>query len=301
MPNEPGGLRERSEAQSAPRVVIVTGYSGSGKSTVVHALEDLGFFCIDNLPIPLLPKVVELASSGASRSIGAVAFVVDIRERDFLDQADRIIEQLHAEGARVDVVFLEADEETLLRRYSATRRPHPAASDGGTIREAIAREGALLAVLRTHADWILDTSNETPHTLKALVKERFGDETQQFRITLLTFGFKYGLPAESDLVFDVRFLANPYFVEEMREHTGLDEDVRAYVLGQDETGGFLGLFRQVADFLLPLYEREGKAYLTIGIGCTGGRHRSVAVAEAIAVRLRGRGWHVTVRHRDVEK
>lgn len=300
MANESDGLRERSDAQSGPRVVIVTGYSGSGKSTVVHALEDLGFFCIDNLPLPLLPKVVELASTGESRSIGAVAFVVDVRERDFLDQADQIIEQLHAEGARVDVVFLEADDETLLRRYSATRRPHPA-SDGGTVREGIALERQLLADLREHADWVIDTSPETPHTLKAMVKERFGDETPQFRVSLLTFGFKYGLPQESDLVFDVRFLANPYFVEGMRDHTGLDADVRDYVLGQDETGGFLGLFRQVADFLLPLYEREGKAYLTIAIGCTGGRHRSVAVAEAIAIRLRGRGWPVTVRHRDVEK
>lgn len=300
MPDETDGLRERSEAQSTPRVVIVTGYSGSGKSTVIHALEDLGFFCIDNLPVPLLPKVVELAASGASRSIGAVAFVVDTRERDFLDQADETIEQLHAEGARVDVVFLEADDETMLRRYSATRRPHPA-SDGGTVREGIARERELLADLREHADWVIDTSEHTPHTLKALVKDRFGDESNQLRITLLTFGFKYGLPLESDLVFDVRFLSNPYFVEEMRERTGLDADVRDYVLGQDETGGFLRLFRQVADFLLPLYEREGKAYLTIAIGCTGGRHRSVAVAEAIAIRLRGRGWDVAVRHRDVEK
>ena len=301
MDNETDGLRERSEATSVPRVVIVTGYSGSGKSTVINALEDLGFFCIDNLPVPLLPKVVELASTGASRSIDAVAFVVDTRERGFLDQADEIIEQLHQEGARVDVVFLEADEDTMLRRYSATRRPHPA-SDGGTIREGIARERELLADLRHHADWVIDTSQHTPHTLKAIVKQRFGDEdSAKMRVTLLTFGFKYGLPTESDLVFDVRFLQNPYFVEELREGTGLDPEVRDYVLGQDETGGFIGLFRQVADFLLPLYEREGKSYLTIAIGCTGGRHRSVAVSEAIASRLRGRGWDVAVRHRDVEK
>lgn len=300
MPTESDGLRERSDAMSAPRVVIVSGYSGSGKSTVVHALEDLGYFCIDNLPVPLLPKVLELAATSGSRSISNVAFVVDTREREFLHQASSIIEQLHAEAARVDVVFLEADDETLLRRYSATRRPHPA-SDGGGVREGIARERELLTELRAHADWVIDTSDHSPHELKALVKDRFGHHASGLRITLLTFGFKYGLPAESDLVFDVRFLPNPYFVEEMREHTGLDQDVRDYVLGQPDTGKFLGLFREIADFLLPLYEREGKSYLTIAIGCTGGRHRSVSVAEAIAARLRGRGWDVSVRHRDVEK
>lgn len=301
MGSDEHDLRERSEVLS-PRVVIVTGYSGSGKSTVVHALEDLGFFCIDNLPVPLLPKVLELAATTGNRSVGSFAFVVDTRERQFLGQADEMIEQLQAEGARVDVVFLEADDETLLRRYSQTRRPHPAVTEGGTVREGIAAERELLSDLRKHADWLIDTATHTPHTLKALVKERFGGEKDaSLQLSLLTFGFKYGLPPECDLVFDVRFLTNPYFVEGMRELTGLDNDVRDYVLGQPEAGGFLGLFRQVADFLLPLYEREGKAYLTIGLGCTGGRHRSVAVAEAIAIRLRGRGWDVTVRHRDVEK
>ena len=300
MSDQPAGLRERSEAQIGPRVVIVTGYSGSGKSTVVHALEDAGYFCIDNLPIPLLPKVVELAATGVSRAINRVAFVVDTRERAFLGEATSTIEQMHAEGTRVDVVFLEADDETLLRRYSATRRPHPT-SDGGSVRDGIDRERELLSDLRAHADWIIDTSTLTPHQLKALVKQRMGDEPHELKVTLLTFGFKYGLPAESDLVFDVRFLQNPYFVEELREGTGLDPEVRDYVLGQEETGGFLRLFRQVADFLLPLYEAEGKSYLTIAIGCTGGRHRSVAVAEAIAIRLRGRGWAVGVTHRDVEK
>lgn len=300
MPTEPAGLRERSELLG-PRVVIVTGYSGSGKSTAIHALEDLGFFCIDNLPVPLLPKVFELAASGASRSIGSVAIVVDTRERDFLAQANETIERLHNEGASIDVMFLEADEDTLIRRYSATRRPHPA-SDGGTVREGIQRERALLAELREHADWVIDTTDETVHTLKALVKQHYGGtEEQALKITLLSFGFKYGLPPESDLVFDVRFLNNPYFVEGLREGTGLDKDVRDYVLGQDEAGGFLSLIRQVSDFLLPLYEREGKSYLTLAVGCTGGRHRSVAIAEAIGVRLRGRGWHVAVQHRDIEK
>ena len=170
------------------------------------------------------------------------------------------------------------------------------------MREGIALERKLLEDLREQADWLIDTSQHTPHTLKALVKEHFDEESERrLRITLMSFGFKYGLPPESDLVFDVRFLPNPYFVEGMRERTGLQDDVRDYVLGQPETGQFLGIFRQTADFLLPLYEREGKAYLTVGIGCTGGRHRSVAVTEALASRLRGRGWDVSIAHRDVEK
>lgn len=300
MQEEEAGLREPSEIAS-PRVVIVTGYSGSGKSTVMHALEDLGFFCIDNLPVPLLPKVVELVTTSGNRPATMFAFVVDTREREFLDRAAETLEVLHAEGARVEVLFLEADAETLLRRFSATRRRHPT-SDGGTVRDGIARERELLAELREHADWVIDTSSHTPHTLKGLVQERFwGEELQRMQITLLTFGYKYGLPAEADLVFDLRFLPNPYFVEGMREQTGLQDEVRDYVLAAPEAGGFLQMFRQFAEFALPLYEREGKAYLTVALGCTGGRHRSVCMAEAIAMRLRGRGWDVQLRHRDVEK
>lgn len=299
MTDDSSGLNERTETQS-PRVVIVTGYSGSGKSTVANALEDLGFFVIDNLPVPLLPKVLELAATSENRQQLRFAFVVDTREREFLDRAGETIEQLHEEGARVDIVFLEADDETLIRRYSETRRPHPLSGEGGTVRDGIARERELLTGLRHSADWIIDTTNHTVHTVKARVKERFGEEEESsLRITILTFGYKHGVPPESDLVFDVRFLGNPYFVEELRDLSGLDEEVRDYVLGQHETGGFLSLFRRISDFLLPLYEREGKAYLTISIGCTGGQHRSVAVSEAISSRLRGQGWDVTVRHRDV--
>lgn len=295
--NADSGLREFSEG-NAPRVVIVTGYSGSGKSTVVRALEDLDFFCIDNLPVPLLPKVLELASTSQGRSIQAFGFVVDTREREFLSAADDMIAQLQNEGARVEVLFLEAEPDVLVRRYSESRRPHPA-SDGGSVRDGIEREAELLSALRALASWQVDTSAMTPHELKAAVKARYGEaESARMRVSLLTFGFKHGLPPEADLVFDVRFLRNPYFVEGMREQTGLDEPVRDFVLGQPETGGFLTLFRKIGDFLLPLYEREGKAYLTIAIGCTGGQHRSVAIGEAIASRLRGGGWDVVVRHRD---
>lgn len=291
-------MEEMSEVTANPRVVIISGLSGSGKTTTVRALEDLGFFCIDNMPVPLLPKVLELASGRTSPSIQSFAFVVDTRERAFLDEADETIEQLRAEGAIVEVIFLEASDEMLIQRYSESRRPHPA-SDGGTVRDGIARERQLLAELRAHAGWIIDTSEKTVHDLKASIKGHFtGESKSTLKITILSFGFKHGLPRECDLVFDVRFLANPYFVEELRPQSGLDCDVRDYVLGQPEAGGVLQLMRQVGDFMLPLYEREGKSYLTVGIGCTGGQHRSVAISEAVAVRWRGRGWQVEVRHRD---
>lgn len=296
-------MEETSEARDMlPKVVVVTGLSGSGKSTVVKALEDLGFFCIDNLPVPLFPKVLELTHQNKSGpGIQNFAFVVDTRERTFLHQAEPIIAQLRAEGMKVEVLFLDTDDERLIQRYSETRRPHPL-SEGGTVRDGIKRERELLMGLRDQADLVIDTSTHTVHTLKALVGEHFGEKSViGLQITVLSFGFKYGLPPECDLVFDVRFLPNPYFVEGMREKTGLQTDVRDYVLGAPETATVLQLLRQVGETLLPLYEREGKAYLTVGIGCTGGKHRSVALTEAIAARWRGRGWNVQTRHRDVER
>lgn len=295
-------MEEFSESHvTGPRVVIVSGLSGSGKSTAVRALEDMGFFCIDNLPVPLLPKVLELAnSSKSSPSIRDFAFVVDTREREFLHDADVTLEQLRAEGANVEVIFLEAQDEKLIQRYSETRRPHPMAPDG-SVREGIAREREMLSALREHADVVVDSTAHTVHSLKALIKDHFSNEVSStLTVNLLSFGFKHGLPPECDLVFDVRFLPNPYFVEGLREQTGLDAPVRDYVLGQSEAGGVLQLLRHVGDFMLPLYEREGKHYLTVGIGCTGGKHRSVAISEAVAMRWRGKGWKVQVRHRDIE-
>lgn len=285
----------------APYVVILTGLSGSGKSTAVNALEDLGFFCIDNLPVPLLPKVLELATTGGA-SFESLAFVIDTRERMFLDDAEGMIGTLRDEELDLRVVFLEADEETLVRRYSETRRRHPMSDDGGPVREAIRKERDHLSSLRELADQVVDTSDHTVHSLKSLFQERYGEGGErQFAITVLSFGFKHGLPSECDLVFDLRFLPNPYFVDELRDQDGRDEDVQAYVLGQPETGRFISHFQEMAEFVLPLYESEGKSYLTIGIGCTGGRHRSVAVAEALQSRLRGRDWDVQIRHRDVDR
>ena len=287
-----------SRPKPGHRVIIVSGVSGSGKSTAIKALEDSGFFCIDNLPIPLLPKVLELS---ASTEVQDFAFVVDTRELQFLSDADEVITQLRAEGVNLRVIFFDADDETLIRRYSETRRPHPM-SEGGTVRDGIRRERELLHTLRHHADQVIETSGHTPHTLKAFVKKEFGgNKDTSLQISILSFGYKHGLPLECDLVFDVRFLPNPYFVEGLRHKTGLDPEVRDFVLGQNETGKFIQIFRSVSDFMLPLYVREQKTYLTIGIGCTGGHHRSVAVAESIGLRLRGKSWKVDVRHRDIEK
>jgi RNase adapter protein RapZ len=296
------GVSEVSAAQDAkpPRVVIITGMSGSGKSTAMRALEDAGFFCIDNMPVPLLPKVLDLASGRAGgRAPQPYAFVVDTREREFLSEAGEVIDQLVSEGVQVQIIFLEADDDTLVRRYSETRRRHPM-SDLGTVRDGIARERKMLEPLRERASTILDTTRHNVHSLKELLQGHMaGDAAPSLQITVLSFGFKYGLPPECDLVFDVRFLPNPYFVEGLREKTGLDEEVSAYVLSLPDAVRLLDHLQQMWEFMLPLYDREGKSYLTLAIGCTGGRHRSVALAQVISARLRAAGWTTEVRHRDV--
>ena len=285
-----------------PRVVIITGLSGSGKSTAIRALEDLGYFCIDNLPVPLLPKVLELSNSGPSRQEWKrLAFVVDTRDHVHLDQADATLDQLHGEGIEVQILFLEAHEDVLVRRFSETRRRHPL-SPTGNVRDGIRLERDHLENLRRRATLVVDTSQHTVHTLKALVQDHFsGSADPPFSIPILSFGFKYGLPLECDLLFDLRFLPNPYFIEELRPQTGLDEPVRQFVQSLPEATRFLSLFQEISEFLLPLYEREGKSYLTIGIGCTGGKHRSVVMTESIAESLSAHGWNTAVKHRDVPR
>jgi UPF0042 nucleotide-binding protein len=291
---ELGNLDNGAQDLKPSRVVIITGMSGSGKSTAMRALEDAGFFCIDNMPVPLLPKVLELAAGRARH----YAFVVDTREREFLGEAGQVIDRLMSEGVQVQVIFLEADDDALVRRYSETRRRHPM-SDGGTVRDGIARERQMLEPLRERASLIVNTTTHTVHSLRDFLQEHVATHTApRLHITILSFGFKHGLPPECDLVLDVRFLPNPYFVEGLREKTGLDEDVAAYVLGQPETVRLLELCMASWSFMLPLYEREGKSYLTLGIGCTGGRHRSVALAQVVSQRLRAAGWDTEVRHRD---
>ena len=280
---------------ASPNVVIISGMSGSGKSTAMRALEDLGFFCIDNLPVPLLPRVLELT---ATREERPYAFVVDTRERKFLSEVGETIEQLRGGGADVQVIFLHASDHKLVQRYSETRRRHPLSGEG-TVREGIQQERELLEPLREMADVMLDTTAHTVHTLRALIQEIVSEVSEPaLTLTLLSFGFKHGVPTECDLVQDVRFLPNPHFVEGLRERTGLEKDVSDYVLGFDVTREFLNRWMELLEFTLPLYKREGKTYLTVGIGCTGGKHRSVALIEEIARRLRGQGVRVNIRHRD---
>ena len=297
------GLAQESAGSvvGGARVVVITGMSGSGKSTAMRALEDAGFFCIDNLPVPLLPRVLELtAARGAGEGSlpKLYAFVVDTREREFLPQAGAIIGQLRAEGVAVQVIFLEASDDVLMQRYSETRRRHPL-SDGGTVRDGIERERALLAPLRELSNAMVDTTQHTVHTLKALVQSLVSEVSESsLVVTVLTFGFKYGLPSECDLVWDVRFLPNPYFDLSLRDKTGLDREVSHFVMGHVEAERFVELVMQQLDYTLPLYVREGKTYLTMGIGCTGGKHRSVTLGEVLGGLLRSRGVRVMVRHRD---
>jgi UPF0042 nucleotide-binding protein len=278
------------------RVLVVTGLSGAGKSTVLRALEDLGYFCVDNLPLPLVERFVELL--GASGETDRAAIVVDAREGEFLRMWRDVAGALRAHGHAVEVLFLDAPDESLLRRFSETRRRHPLAGDD--LRAGMARERKLLAALREDSSAVVDTGNLNVHQLKGIIQERYGRQGGALSTTLLSFGFKHGFPAEADVVLDVRFLPNPYFVESLSGQTGLDAQVARFVLENDDAREFLKKIEDLLQFSLPRFEREGKAYLTVAIGCTGGRHRSVAVAEEIGRRLAGQ-WSVTVRHRDLER
>jgi RNase adapter protein RapZ len=279
------------------RIVVITGLSGSGKSTAIRALEDVGFFCIDNLPAVLLPKLTELGAA-AGGEIHQFALVIDAREGRFLGDAPRAIEDARRAGHLVEVLFLDADDDALLRRFSETRRRHPLAPDR-TVSEGIAAERDLLRDLRRIADQTIDTSALTVHELKGVIQARFAPPDKQGpAVTVISFGYRYGLPAQSDLVFDVRFLPNPFFVETLKGLDGNDERVARYVLDRPEGREFLAKATDLLEFLLPQYQTEGKAYLTAAIGCTGGKHRSVAVANALGERLRTAGRAVKIWHRD---
>lgn len=278
------------------KVVIVTGVSGAGKSTGLRALEDLGFYCADNLPMPLLPKFIELL--GAREEIARAALVVDARSGDFLDDATPVLSALRAAGHQVEVLFLDAPDDALLRRFSETRRRHPLA--GGNVREGIAEERKCLEPLRAEANQIIDTRDLTVHGLRALVLERFGRAESRLAVTLLSFGFKHGLPTEADIVLDVRFLPNPFFIEGLSGQTGQDEPVRRFVLDNPETRLLLAKAEDLLSLCLAAFEREGKSYATVAIGCTGGRHRSVAVAAELGRRL-GNVASIQVRHRDLDR
>ncbi len=280
-------------------VVLVTGLSGGGKSTAIRALEDAGFFCIDNLPVPLLGKLVELFEASAEHR--RLAVTVDIREPRYLAEAPARVAELRARGVPLRVVFLDASDAALQRRFSETRRRHPLAPEG-TISEAIAEERGALAALRALADEVIDTSALNIHELKALLSGRFASQGGvQLSVDVTSFGFRNGVPPQADLVFDVRFLPNPHFVPELRPRTGRDPEVAAYVLEHAETRELLAKMTDLCTFLLPRYRREGKAYLTIAIGCTGGKHRSVALARALAATLGGEGISIRVSDRDADR
>jgi UPF0042 nucleotide-binding protein len=283
------------------RVLVISGFSGSGKSTAVRVLEDEGFFCIDNLPVQLFPTIIELVQK-AQETVPGVALVMDIRGRDFLKGFEKIFQEIDDAGHTVEIIFFDATDEVLIRRFSETRRRHPAL-ESGSVPEGIRYEREQLAGLRRLATLVIDTSELNVHQLKEMVLARVKGESGARRMTihLQSFGYRYGIPLESDLVMDVRFLPNPHFVPELKPFTGLDHRVRNFVLEKPETAQFLARFEGLLEYLLPAYRREGKSYLTISIGCTGGRHRSVALVEELRGFFVRAGIAVKVSHRDMEK
>jgi len=280
-------------------VVIITGLSGSGMSSALKSFEDLGYFAIDNLPVQLIPTFVRLCDE--SNKIDRTAFVIDVRSREFLGMFPRIREELASRGDHVTVLFLEADDDVLLRRYGETRRPHPLPDQN--VIAAIKQERELLSEIRDLSDYVIDTSEHTVHSLRDAIKDRFAEEgsAKDLAVTILSFGFRHGLPRGLDMLLDVRFLSNPHFVPDLRPLTGRDPAVVEYLQSQPEVNETVRRFVDLLDFLLPRFQREGKSYLTVGVGCTGGRHRSVMVGERVADLLRERGHQLKVVHRDIDK
>jgi len=282
-------------------LVIITGLSGSGKSTAIAALEDVGFFCVDNMPVDLLPNFLELPLQSDSELPG-VAFLMDLREKGFVTRQEIVLGDLRQKGVRFEIIFLEADEKILVQRFSTTRRQHPLARGQGLM-AGIQTEAQLLRPLRAAANFVIDTTRLNVHELKANVIEIVKAKRSliPMQIHVLSFGFKYGLPPEADLLMDVRFLLNPYFVPELKLLDGEAPAIREFVLTSAEAVAFMAQYTELLDFLIPLYEREGKTRLSIAVGCTGGRHRSVAIARAlhdhIAVSRKG----VELTHRDINQ
>lgn len=286
------------------RYLIVTGQSGAGKTACVRFLEDQGSFCMDNMPPMMLPKLVDAFSAAPIRQ-NSVTIAMDVRSGEFFD-ADAVagmISELRKMGHRIDIIFMEASDETLLDRYKETRREHPLTQEGLTLMEAIMEERTRLQPLRETANYVIDTTGLRSRALVSLLKKTLGkldEETPIMRAEVMSFGFKRGLPRQADLVMDVRFLPNPFYIEELRQHSGLDADVRDYVINNPTADEFLRRWKEMLHFLIPHYQEEGKHRLVIAVGCTGGAHRSVALAEAIGDYLRETGMPTEVQHRDLE-
>jgi UPF0042 nucleotide-binding protein len=281
-------------------VVIVTGLSGSGKSTAIKAFEDLDYFCIDNLPVPMLPDFLSLCERDMP-DISKIALGIDIRERKFLKDYETIFKKLEDSGYRFEMLFLEAATDILQRRYSQTRRVHPAGSSDSLLLDAIHNEREQLKALRNRATRIVDTGNLSVHQLKALITRSYSmvSDKEMLAVQVLSFGFKYGLPFEADMVMDVRFLPNPYFVEALREKDGCSTEISSWVLQWPAALQFIDAFSRLVLGILPAYAAEGKRYLTIAVGCTGGKHRSVVIANEIAAQLEKNDYFVNVFHRDI--
>jgi UPF0042 nucleotide-binding protein len=286
-------------ATAGLQLVVVTGLSGAGRSTAAKCLEDLGWFVVDNLPPSLLPTMVDLGSRSQG-AVGRIAVVVDVRSRAFSSDLRTSLDEIEKHGVHPRVLFLEASDESLVRRFESVRRPHPLQGEGRLV-DGILRERGLLRDLRGSADLVLDTSGLNVHELRGKVNAAFGDPADDARLhlTVLSFGFKYGLPVDADLVADMRFLPNPHWVPDLRPHSGKDAPVRDYVLSQDGATEFLDRYEGLLRLVFDGYEREGKRYALLAVGCTGGKHRSVAMSEQLAGRLAGNGVEVQVVHRDL--
>jgi UPF0042 nucleotide-binding protein len=290
------------EFVNIPDIVIITGLSGSGMSSATNAFQDLGYFCVDNLPITMLPTFGRLVSDDEEKGIRRAALVIDIREGGFLADFERQLDALRALGLKVSVLFFEASDDVLQYRFSETRRPHPAEKGQGLL-AAIKDERERMSKIRAHADQIIDTSDHTVHSLRRFLLERFSLDRQgaPMHVQVMSFGHKYGNPGDLELLFDVRHLPNPHFVPELKRLSGHDSRVVKFLRSHEEVNETLKRFTDLLSYLLPLYKREGKSYVTVGIGCTGGRHRSVMIANALARALRREGFDAHASHRDVRK
>jgi RNase adapter protein RapZ len=281
------------------QLVILTGLSGSGKSTILKAFEDMGFYCVDNLPVELIPIFAELHSAGEG-DFARAALLVDAREGTHLSKLPALLKHLRRQHP-ITLVFIEAAEDAILRRYSETRRPHPFGKYL-SVRESLRHERKMMEPIRKLADVVIDTSKFNVHELRHFITERFRNpENRSMLVSLVSFGYRYGVPSDADLVFDVRFLPNPHFVPRLRKYTGLDAKVRNYIRSFPQTGQFLRRIESLLVYLIPHYISEGKSYLTIAIGCTGGRHRSVMLAESLKAALEKHRFSAKVVHRDIEK
>lgn len=284
------------------RVVIFTGLSGSGKSTALRALEDIGYFCVDNLPIILLPRFLKLHTD-QSPHIANVAMVMDLRQHSFLEKYDRIFKRLKDKGYRLEIIFLDAGDDALMKRFNETRRVHPL-SGRGSVLEGILQERASLSLLKGMADKVIDTTSINVHQLKDGIQRYFlvGAAVRKLlALHISSFGYRYGLPADADVVLDVRFLPNPYYIDHLRDCNGHDQNIRDFVLGHEISKEFMQKLLALMEYVLPYYEKEGKARLNVALGCTGGKHRSVVVANQLAAYFQERDYRVTISHRDISK